>query len=241
MPMTSEVDPTICSASNYCQSSSNGQRRQPNSIVGGGSTLGKYCGGSFVQRGVFAIFGAMILVIPTGILADSISVRYTEGMTHGFLVLQDLDGKTIAEGDLVQSTKGNRVTDRMTFHFKDGSLYDETFVFTQRGTFRLLSDHLIEKGPAFKKPLETTIDALTGQVTTHYTEEDGKEKDISERMKLPPDLANGLVQILLKDLPANSPKTTVSMVVATPKPRLVKLIITPAPEDSFTVGGEKRK
>ena len=181
------------------------------------------------------------LFLPAGLLSDSIAVRYTEGMTHGFLVLQELDGKTIADGDLVQSSKGGRITDRMTFHFKDGSLCDETFVFTQRGAFRLLSDHLIQKGPAFKKQLDMNINAVTGEVTTHYTDDDGKEKDSTEHMKLPADLANGMVQIVLKDLQASTPKTTVSMVVATPKPRLVKLEITPAGEESFTLGGESRK
>ncbi len=181
------------------------------------------------------------LLAPISTFADLIPVRYPEGVTHGFLVLQDLDGKAIADGDLIQVTRGIRVTDHMTFHFKDGSLYDETFVFTQRGTFRLVSDHLIQKGPAFKSQLDTTINAMTGAVTTHYTDSDGKEKVVNERMKLPPDLANGMIQIVLKDLKSSSLKTTVSMVVATPKPRLVKLVITPAGDESFSLGGETRK
>jgi hypothetical protein len=181
------------------------------------------------------------LAIPVAILADPITVRHIEGLTHGFLVLQTLDGNTIADGDLIQTVKGTRVTDHLVFHFKDGSLYDETFVYTQRGTFRLLSDHLVQKGPAFKRQMETTLDAATGQATYHYTDDDGKEKDATESMKLPADLANGLIFVVLKDLQPNAVETKVSMVAAAPKPRLVKLAITNVGEDPFSAGGLIRK
>ena len=88
-----------------------------------------------------------------------------EGVSHGFLVLRTLDGKPIADGESTQVAQGDRVTNRMWFRFTDGSIYDETTVFSQRGTFKLLSDHVLQKGPAFRRPLETTIDANSGQVT----------------------------------------------------------------------------
>ena len=81
----------------------------------------------------------------------------------------------------------------------------------------------------------------TGEVTIHYTDDDGKEKTITERLKLPTDLANGMVSTLLGDIGTPAPKTTLSMLVATPKPRLVKLEISQAGEDSFTVGGSPGK
>ena len=168
-------------------------------------------------------------------------VHHAEGMAHGFLVLQTLDGNVIADGDMIQVAKGNRMSVHISFHFKDGSLYEDTFAFTQRGTFRLLSDHLVEKGPAFKQQLDTSLNATTGKVTTSYTDSDGKEKMDTDQMKLPPDLSNGMMPILLKNLQPGADKTTVSMVVATPKPRLVKLIVTPVGEESFTVGGGTRK
>jgi hypothetical protein len=34
-------------------------------------------------------------------------------------------------------------------------------------------------------PMESTIDALSGQVKVRYTDEDGKEKVIVERLQLP--------------------------------------------------------
>jgi hypothetical protein len=54
-------------------------------------------------------------------------------------------------------------------------------------------------------------------------------------------LANGLVLTLSKNIRSDVPQTKVSMVVATPKPRLVKLAITPQGEDLFSIGGASRK
>jgi hypothetical protein len=73
------------------------------------------------------------------------------------------------------------------------------------------------------------------------TDDDGKEKAASERFKLPPDIANGMTLTLLKNIRPNVTQTTVSMVAATPKPRLVKLLISPEGEDSFSVGGSSHK
>jgi hypothetical protein len=56
---------------------------------------------------------------------------------------------------MIQIADGNKVTTEMVFHFKDGSLYDEKTVFSQDRTFRLLSDHLIQKGPFFPHPIQS--------------------------------------------------------------------------------------
>ena len=165
---------------------------------------------------------------------QSIAVRYTEGMVHGFLVLRTMDGKVIANGDLIQLARGNRVTSRLVFHFSDGSLHDETAVFSQRQQFRLVSDHLVQKGPTFPQPLDMTIDAASGQVTVRYVNEYGEAKVEAERMKLPADVANGLLLTLLKNVRPGASPMTVSCVAAAPKPRLVKLVITSAGQDGFS-------
>jgi hypothetical protein len=168
-------------------------------------------------------------------------VRYREGLLHGFLVLSTLDGTPIASGDLIQVPHGNQITSRLTYHFKDGSREEETAVFSQRGHFRLISYHLVQKGPAFHHATEVSITASTGQVTIQYTDDDGKEKTENERLKLPPDLANGLVLTLMKNLAPDAPPLEVSMVVATPKPRLVKLAISSRPKDPFSLAGSARE
>src|SRR5712672_2525246 len=84
---------------------------------------------------------ACLLAAATQVSADPVPVRRTQGTAHGFLVLKTLEGATLAAGDLIQVAHGNRVTSRLTFHFRDGSLDDQTTVFTQRGVFRLVSNH----------------------------------------------------------------------------------------------------
>jgi hypothetical protein len=177
------------------------------------------------------------LIASSGLMADQIPVRHLEGRVHGFLVLRDTGGDLLASGTSMQRYDGNRVTNELSFRFKDGSVHQETAVFSQRKLFRLLRYHLVQKGPTFKRAMDVSVNATSGDVVIKYTEDDGKEKTISERMKLPPDLANGMVTTLLGDIDPKALKSTVSMLAATPKPRLVKLEISPAGDDTFTVGG----
>jgi hypothetical protein len=179
------------------------------------------------------------ILVATG-FADPVPVRRLEGRIHGFLLLRDQEGAIQATGSLLQLLKDNRVTNELRFDFKDGSVHHETSVFSQQRNFRLLSYRLVQQGSAFKQPIDLTVNASTGRVVVRYVE-DGKEKTASETMELPPDLANGLVPMLLGNTDWKAAKTMLSMVVATPKPRLVKLEITPGGEDTFTVGGVSQK
>jgi hypothetical protein len=168
--------------------------------------------------------------------AESVAVRHPEGVVRGFLVLRSLEsGAVIANGDLIQFARGDRVTSRLVFYFKDGSLQEETAVFSQRRQFRLLRDHLVQRGPSFPRPQDVSIDATGGRVTVRHRDKD-EEKIIDERMELPSDLANGMMVTLLKNISPNAPSTTVSMLFATPKPRLVKLVITRMGQEPFSVG-----
>ena len=196
----------------------------------------------YVKLGRCAVLLACVpLFQAPSLSAAQVTVNHTEGMVHGFLVLRTLDGNTIAEGDLIQIARGDRVTAHLTFHFKDGSVYEESSVFSQNGSFRLLSDHLLRKGPTFKRPMEVSIDGSTGEVAVHYTDDDGKEKIVTDSLKLPSDVANGILFTLLKNIKPDALQTTVSMVATTPKPRLVKLLITPHGEEPFSIGGSARK
>jgi hypothetical protein len=169
------------------------------------------------------------------------AVRYKEGLVHGFLQLSTLDGVALAAGDLNQIVRGDQVTSQIAFRFKDGSRQDETTVFSQRGAFRLISYHLVQKGPSFKNPSDLSISCATGQVTVRYTDDGGKEKVASEHMNLPPDLANGLIPTLLKNLRAGTPQLEAPMVVAGPKPRLVKVVAHAEGTGSFSLVGFNRE
>jgi hypothetical protein len=173
--------------------------------------------------------------------AEPIPVRSVAGTIHGFLELRSEDGQVVASGDSFQVVRGNRVTSRTLFHFKDGSIDDETTVFSQSHSFQLISDHHIQKGPYFPHPTDVLIDVHAGQVTVHSTGKDGKDEVKTDHLDLPPDLANGMVPVVLENMPPHSPVTTVSMVVVTPKPRLVKLVISNTGDDKCFVAGSPRK
>jgi hypothetical protein len=169
------------------------------------------------------------------------AVRYKEGLVHGFLQLSTMEGVAIAAGDLNQVVRGDQVTSKIAFRFKDGSRQDETTVFTQRGEFRLVSYHLVQKGSSFKNPSDLSITCATGQVTVRYTDNDGKEKVESKHMTLPPDLANGLIPTLLKNLRQGAPQLEVPMIVAGPKLRLVKIVAHTDGTGSFSLLGFNRE
>jgi hypothetical protein len=185
----------------------------------------------------FSLLGSGMLLADD---AQLVSVRHREGLVHGFLALRALDGATLASGDLIQDASGDRVTSRLVFAFRDGSLHDETAVFSQQRQFRLLSYHLVQKGPAFPRTLDVAIDGGSGKTVVRHSAEGGEKVD-NETLERAAGLANGLLPILLKNIDPGTPKTTLAFLAATPKPRLVNLDVTPAGEETFEVAGSPRK
>jgi hypothetical protein len=181
------------------------------------------------------------LLILAGLLryplyAATIPVRYPQGSQHGFVALRTEDGKRIATGDVMQAVHGDVVTSELFFRFRDGSIDDDITVFSQRGVFRLLRDHHVQKGPSFPKPTDILIDAVHGQVTSR--DENGKVRQ--DHMDLPADLANGLPpNLLLNVLPSDS-ETDISYLLPTTKPRVVRVSVKPAGMVPFHVGGTRR-
>src|SRR6185312_5930243 len=196
---------------------------------------------AIIPRPWFAALIYMLLALGSlvPLLAEPIVVRYKEGVSRGFLVVCTPDGKQIGFGDAFQVANGDKVTSRMIFHFKDGSVDDETTIFSQSGSFRLLNDHVLQKGPAFKQPMETWIDTANKKVMVRHTDKDGKANVVTQELDLPPDLSNGLLLTLLKNIDSRTPKTTVSYLAATPKPRIVTLVITPDGEQRFIAGSAR--
>jgi len=173
--------------------------------------------------------------------ADPVPVRHVNGTVHGFLELRSEQGRVIASGDAIQVARGGQVTSHVLFRFNDGSIDDETTVFTQRHNFQLVTDHHVQKGPSFPHPMDISIDCRKGDVTVRSIGKDGKEEVKTDHLALPPDLANGLVSFVLENMLPNTPDTKVSMLVATPKPRLVKLAVSSRGEEPFSLGGASRK
>ena len=202
-------------------------------------TMRRFQGVGQIKRLAVALVSAAVLW-PGVLAAEPIAVRYTEGALHGFLALRTLDDKLLAEGDVTQIVRGDQVTARLVFRFKDGSVHEETTVYSQRQRFQLISDRLVQKGPTFPQPLEMSIDGNTGQVTVRYQDETGEHKS-EAKLDVPSDLANGIVAKLLMNARSDTMPKTVSLIAATPKPRLVKLAIVPAGLERFSIGGSPRQ
>ena len=169
-------------------------------------------------------------------IAQPVTVHHPEGVTFGFLVLKNPDGQVIGYGWLKQVAKpaSTVLTDDLELDFQDGSTYHEITKFTQHSVFRLISDQVVQKGPSFKHESESWVDARTGNVTVR-TLDQAKDKQTTKMMKLPPDLSNGLLFILVKNIDPSA-ETDVSMVGGSDKPRIAKLRFLPQPEKSVKFG-----
>jgi hypothetical protein len=173
--------------------------------------------------------------------ARVVDVAYPEGSVHGFLALRSETGEPLADGALVQTARGDEVTTRLVFHFRDGSIHDETAVFSQRRRFRLLRSHLVQKGPSFPTSLDASLDVGKGTVTVRSRKKDKDEEVATERMKLPPDLWNGLLFTVLKNVRSDAVKVEGHFVAFTPKPRIVRLEVSASGQDAFSVGEASQK
>jgi hypothetical protein len=182
------------------------------------------------------LLGLMLVMAGGPALAEPIEVKYTEGVTRGFPVLRSTSGEKLAQGELIQVPRGGDVVEsRLVFRFKDGSLYDERVVFTQRNVFTLLSYSIVQKGPSFPESLEATVDRASGRYTVrHRADDDSPEETLAGDFELPLDVYNGLLSTLMKNLPAGN-SATVQIVAFTPRPRLVTMLLKPAAEDPMQV------
>ncbi|AXC16006.1 hypothetical protein ACPOL_6796 (plasmid) [Acidisarcina polymorpha] len=174
----------------------------------------------------------VMLAYPTRLSGHSISVRIPEGFSHGYLVLRDVKRTIIASGELTQTVRGKRITSRIVYHFRDGSVDDETTVFLQDGSFRLVQDRHTKKGPSFPHPYTATIDATAQQVII----QEGSKPAETKHMDLPNDLSNGLVLTSMRNLPPNTQEVEMPYLAISSKPRIVKLTISTEGEDKFRVG-----
>ena len=196
---------------------------------------------SIKSKAVIGLFLSTTLLFAALPLSAQLAVRHSEGIVHGFLILTTLDGHAVAEGEQTQSPRGDRITSHLIFRFKDGSIHQEDAVYSQRKNFQLISEHLVQKGPTFKEPIDVSFTVSSGQVSAKAMEKDGKEKVISEHVDIPADIANGVILILLKNLPPGGAEIKLPYLAATPKPRMVKLAVSSAGEDSFVAGGATYK
>jgi len=187
-----------------------------------------------------------LLVLMTALLwqrplaAAPVPVRFVEGSLHGFLVLSTPKQVLLASGDLLQVARDGEIKSRLVFRFKDGSVFDETVVFTQRNVFTMQSYHLVQRGPVFPEDTEISLERTSGKYRVKtWARKDGREKVRDGTLEMPPDVSNGMVLTLVKNLSAGAGET-VHMVAFTPAPKLIKLQMTPADSQKIVVGGSDK-
>ena len=177
-----------------------------------------------------------VLLSPGPLVAAPIPVRFVEGAVHGFLVLRTVDDVLIASGDLLQVTRGRHVESRMVFHFKDGSVFDETVVFSQDKVFAMQSYHLVQRGLVFSEDTEIRLEQASGKYSVKTkAHKDGREKVLDGTLSLPSDVYNGMVIIVAKSLPKDT-RETVHVVAFTPKPVLIQVRLAAVGEQKVLIG-----
>jgi hypothetical protein len=187
-----------------------------------------------VDRGVFiavtVALGVLLALVPLGVGAEPVAVRFHEGAAHGFVVLRGERGEALAHGEMVQTKQAEGMQSRLIFRFADGSLYDEIVTFSQTRVFRLLSYKLIQKGSSFAEASEVSFDR-----SGRYRVLIGNDEPVEGSLEVPDDVHNGMTGMLLRNL-ASGASAKGHIVAFTPKPRLLSSTMRPEDEDRYFVG-----
>ena len=194
-----------------------------------------------MERSKFIVAAFLTITLGTAALAERISAKHIQLPMHAFMVTRSETGKIIARTEFTQVVQGDEVTMRLTSHFVDGSIDDETTTYKDQGTLRLVRDHHIQKGPFFAKPFDFAVEAATGIAISRTTDRNSKIHVESEHMDLPDDLANGFVGTLLLNVPHNTAPFRVGILAPIGGGRLIRILISPEGEQSFHMGGQTLK
>lgn len=168
--------------------------------------------------------------------AAPVRVRFPEGSLHGFLILRTTEGALIASGDLFQVSRNGQIESRTIFRFRDGSYSEESVVFSQLQVFKMASYRLVQRGPAFARESEISLDRASGKYRVRTKGQKGKEDVLDGTLELPDDVYNGMVVTVTKNLPERGSET-VHIVAFTPEPRVIELLLAPAGEQQLVIGG----
>jgi len=188
------------------------------------------------------LVGALLMVMLGSVApAEQISVKHIQRPTHRFMVARSEDGKVIANVEFSQIVQGDEVSMRLTYHFLDGSIDDETTTYRQQGTFQLVRDHYLQEGPFFSKPFDFTVEDAAGLAISRTEDKHGKADVESKHIDLPYDLANGFVGTLLINVPPNTAPFRVGILAPFGGGRLIRILISPEGEMSFQKAGQSLK
>ena len=185
-------------------------------------------------------YAGLFLLLALATAAEPVRVRHLQGDLHAFLLVHDEDGKLVGTADEVNVAVGRVWRSRLTIRFQDGSVDDDTATYRQSPTLRLLTDRHVQRGPSFPKPSDVSLDTVSGTVI--FRDLTKGSADVStEHMDLPADLGNGIMPMVLENMPRGDGELKVHYLVLAPKPRLVALAIHPDGVAEYRVGGTGRQ
>jgi hypothetical protein len=204
-------------------------------------------GGEHAVRAVqccvlIALFLSTTTLLPKATEAAPISVRFPEGLAHGFLVVRSADGDVVGSGELTQIVKEAGVAEsRLVFRFNDGSLHDEKVAFSQQRVFTLIRYQLIQRGPSFPEQIDVVLDRGTSSYQVKAKAGDnGAEQVLSGEIDLPKDAYNGMIVTTLLNLPTRA-NETVNVLAFVPEPTAIPLELAFVGEQVIRVGDQSRK
>jgi hypothetical protein len=192
-------------------------------------------------RSRFVVAAFVTILLSTAAPAQQISVQHIQLPKHEFMEARSETGKIVARVEFTEGVQGDEVTMRLTYRFVDGSIDDETTTYRQQGTFRLVRNHHIQKGPFFAKPVDFAVDAAAGIATSRTADKNGDIHIESEHMDLPDDLANGFVGTLLLNVPPNTAPFRVGILAPVFGGRLIRILISAEGEQPFQKTGQTLK
>lgn len=105
----------------------------------------------------------LLVILSWKSIGAPIPAKHKQGSLHGYLLLKSGDGKVLAVGDQVNVIHGDQIRSRLVFHFRDGSIDDESTTFQQGTSFQLVRHHHLQRGPSFPDPLDMAVDVHPGR------------------------------------------------------------------------------
>ena len=189
-----------------------------------------------------AVLIVLASLIATPVAAAPVSVRFSQGVTHGFLLVRSLAGDVMGHGEITQRVvEGDSLESQLVFRFKDGSLHDEKVAFSQQRVFTLVSYHLVQRGPSFPEQLDVSIDRGSEQYTVRSQRGMQEKEEVhSGQFALPKDVYNGMLIMVLQNLPKGTDET-VSVLAFTPAPQVVPVQLHAVEEQSVQIGDRSHK
>ncbi|MGA6826061.1 hypothetical protein ACO9S2_00470 [Nitrospira sp. NS4] len=174
--------------------------------------------------------------------AAPVAVRFSEGVTHAYLLVRSIAGEMLGQGELTQVVKEDGLVEsRMMFRFKDGSLHDEVVVFSQQRVFTVIRYHLVQRGPSFPDQIDVSIDRGTGQYKVRSKSGEGaKEEILTGAVDLPKDVYNGMLITVSKNLQKGVDET-VSILAFTPTPQVYRLQLLAMEDQPVRIGDQAGK